>query len=281
MKVSFTLCTKNGGERLRTCLAHIEAMDADPEMELFLVDNGSDDGVSYPLLQEFAANSRFDARVRQTMTPGNSAGRNIALAEATGDVHIFIDDDCYADPQLVREWQRIFAARPGLGFAAGMVKRYDHRYSGLGCVETPHERPLAAGKFVPRGFIQGSNMAFRRQCLIDAGDFDERLGAGTPYAGEEWDLCLRASRAGWAGGYFPEPKVAHDHRRAYSVSRERLLYYDLGGGVVYAKNTLTRSWIQTLRGFGRDMVKLLCSDRERFFTLMRGYSTYLLTLRHN
>ena len=275
MTVSLTLCTKNGGERLATCLNHIEALEADETLELFLVDNGSTDGVSYDMLQAFGERTRFRCQVLQTFTPGNSAGRNVAVARATGEVHIFIDDDCYADAKLIQHWARIFAERPELGFASGMVTRHELAYSDRCCVEHPVERRIEPGGFVPRGFIQGSNMAFRKQCLIDAGPFDPRLGAGTPFAGEEWDMCLRASRKGWAGGYFPEPKVAHDHRRLEAESHARMLYYDYGGGLVYAKNSLVRSWIRTLHEFGHEMKKLWrAGEKERFFTFARGYIRY-------
>ncbi|WP_420143846.1 glycosyltransferase family 2 protein [Sphingobium sp.] len=275
MKISFTLCTKNGGERLGICLDHIEAMEADADLELFLVDNGSTDGTSYQRLLRFAERTRFRCQVLQTLVPGNSAGRNVAVERASGDIHIFIDDDCYVAPDFLREWTRIFTDRPDLGFASGMVTRYDLRYSDLGCVEHPHERRIEPYGFVPRGFIQGSNMAFRRQCLADAGRFDIRLGAGTPFAGEEWDMCLRASRKGWAGGYFPQPRVAHDHRRVESESHARMLYYDFGGGLVYAKNSFVKSWVRTLHEFGHEMKKLWrANEKERFFTFARGYLRY-------
>lgn len=79
-------------------------------------------------------------------------------------------------------------------------------------------------------------MAFRRECLASAGEFDERFGAGTPFAGEEWEVSVRASFLGWKGGYFPGPKVSHDHRRDRSEARRRRIYYLFGAGGVYAKS---------------------------------------------
>lgn len=275
LSVTLTLCTKNGGDRLATCLAHIERLDADADMEVFLIDNGSSDGVSFEMLGAFASTSRFDCKVRQTLRVGNSAGRNLAAREAKGDVHIFIDDDCYADPTFVRAWQTLFSNHD-IGYGSGMVTRFDPQYSELGCVEYPHERPMAPGQFVPRGLIQGSNMAFRRECLAEAGGFDERLGAGTRYAGEEWDLCLRASRAGWAGGYFPQPKVAHDHRRRDDESDSRMRFYDFGGGVIYAKHAFTRTGIRTLHEYGHEMKVLMRRKQSnRVLVFLRGSLAYL------
>jgi GT2 family glycosyltransferase len=96
---------------------------------------------------------------------------------------------------------------------------------------------VAAGAFVPPGFVQGSNMAFTRACLDHAGWFDERFGSGVPFAGEDWDMSLRASFAGFAGGYFPGPKVSHDHRRPVAeIYTLRGRFYEYGAGAVYAKH---------------------------------------------
>jgi GT2 family glycosyltransferase len=238
VRVSLILCTKNGGDRLLTCLRHIDAQVTPHALDLVLVDNGSTDGVSYQRLLDFDAKARFPTQVLQTFVPGNSAGRNVAIAAAKGDLLLFIDDDCYADADFVAQWVAVFADRPELGFASGMIRRHTPQQDMLGCIEAPEIRPLAPGQFVPNGFIQGSNMAFRRACLQAAGPFDERFGAGTPFAGEEWELCVRASFLGWGGGYFPGPRVSHDHRRVGSEARERSLYYAFGAGGVFAKSIL-------------------------------------------
>lgn len=275
MKVSFTLCTKNGGDRLATCLEHIEALDADDDMELFLIDNGSDDGVSFERLQHFAGRTRFDARIRQTLVPGNSAGRNLALAEAGGDIHIFIDDDCYADSGLVGNWMRVFAENEAVGFGSGRVMRHDPRHSLVGCVEHPDIRYMPPRKFIWRGFMQGSNMAFRKACLDRIGVFDPRFGSGTPLAGEDWDMGVRGSAAGWAGYYTPAAVVSHDHRRTDADVQSRVLYYDYGGGAIYAKNTFGRTGPRMAREFVRELGKLK-PEPERRRSLRNGYRDFLL-----
>lgn len=272
MHVSLNLCTKNGGSRLQACLDAIERLDvAAADIELLLVDNGSTDGRSYELLQAFGATSRFRCRVLQTFTPGNSAGRNLALEHATAPLQLFIDDDCYVDPALVNDWRAVFA-RHDIGYASGMVVPHDRRYSMMGCTEKATEEFVPAGHFVRRGLIQGSNMAFTRACLDAIGCFDERFGAGTPFAGEEWDVALRASAKGWAGGYFPKPRVAHDHRRTEDEGRERLLFYDYGAGAVYAKNTF-RMRGRIFSGYTREL-RWLNDDRQRRGMLLNGYRDF-------
>ena len=272
MHVSLNLCTKNGGARLQACLDAIERLDVrSSEIELLLVDNGSTDGSSYELLRAFSAATRFRCTVLQTYTPGNSAGRNLALRHAAGDLQLFIDDDCYVAPAFVKDWRLIFSRR-NIGYASGMVLPHDRSYSMMGCTEQATEEFVPAGRFVRRGLIQGSNMAFTRACLDAAGPFDERFGAGTPFAGEEWDVALRASAKGWAGGYFPQPRVAHDHRRTEVEGRERLLFYDYGAGAVYAKNTF-RLRGRIFSSYTCEL-RLLKQDRQRRGMLLNGYRDF-------
>jgi GT2 family glycosyltransferase len=273
MKVSLILCTKNGGERLKTCLRHIEQLDADRSTQVLLVDNGSTDGHSFEYLKQFEAVSRFDCRVLQTFTPGNSAGRNLAIEQAAGELLVFIDDDCYAAPDLLENWIEVFAASD-ISFGSGMITRADAAYSDLGCNEHPNAVVLDPGTFVQRGFIQGSNMAFRKSCFAAVGLLDERFGAGTPFAGEEWEFTLRASLAGMRGGYFPQPRVAHDHRRTAAQSLSRLLFYDYGAGAVYAKHF---ACTDGLFGVGRNFFKELWQlrgARARLRALVRGYADF-------
>jgi GT2 family glycosyltransferase len=272
VRVSLILCSKNGGARLRKCLEAIAALDMPADMEVVLVDNGSTDGTSLQQMEDFRAAGRCDCAVLQEPVPGNSAGRNTGIAAAKGDLLLFLDDDCYAERDFVRAWLSVFASSP-IGFGSGMVLRFDPAGSGLGCEESPLERRLEGGAPVERGFIQGSNMAFRRDCLRDAGPFDARFGAGTPFAGEEWDVAMRASAAGWPCGYFPQPKVRHDHQRVGDVARERLLYYDFGAGAVYAKHLRRPGRLGTLLQMLRDLYRLR-ADGARLRALGAGYAAF-------
>jgi hypothetical protein len=271
MRASVTLCTKNGGSRLRHCLDAIAALNAPPDTELRLVDNGSTDGETYQLLEDFATRSRWYCSVLQTFTPGNGAGRNLALSHSRADVHLFFDDDCYPDPDFVTDWLKVFAQHD-IGFASGMIPPYDPRYSDMGCTEQPTQELVRGGQFVRRGLIQGSNMAFAHQCLEATGFFDERFGAGTRFAGEEWDLALRASAAGWSGGYFPQPRVAHDHRRTEAEGLERMLFYDYGAGAVYAKHAL-RLGGKVMRDYLRELNALRRHPARRAM-LLKGYKDF-------
>lgn len=273
MATSLILCTRNGGERMLTCLAHIEALDAGPDFDVVLVDNNSDDGFSWEKIQEHVRTSRHACQAIRCTRPGNSAGRNDGIAVAKGDIFIFIDDDCYADPRLVRTWEEIFSTHD-VGYGTGMVRRHDPAMSMLGCRETPEIQIVPAGTLMIPGFLKGSNMAFRKECFDKAGLFDERFGSGVPFAGEDWDMSLRLSFAGFPAGYFPAPRVSHDHRRPDAgLADDRLDFYEYGNGAVYAKHMRGRQFLPLLRRFIRHARKLRRTP-GRLGALLKGFRDY-------
>lgn len=273
LSISLILCSKNGGSRLRKCLQHINAIYYDGNMQVIIVDNGSTDR-SLEIMHEHSKDTPHLTKVIQTLRPGNSAGRNAALSHATGEIIVFIDDDCYVKTDFLTEWNTVFKKNPGISFGSGRILPHTTTQSLLGCNSSEDEVHIQAKKFIPRGFIQGSNMAFRRTSFPDKSPFDERFGAGTPFAGEEWDLSLSISFNGHNCGYFPKPTVFHDHGRVNAEVRERLLYYDFGAGAVYAKHLLRRNIYITMREIISDWRKL-GSDSARRSALRKGFFSLL------
>ena len=70
-----------------------------------------------------------------------------------------------------------------------------------------------AGPALPWLVGTGGNFAARREVLLRAGGFDERLGAGSPGgSGEDMDLLYRLLRSGARIRYEPEAVVYHERQ---------------------------------------------------------------------
>ncbi|WP_416906900.1 MAG: glycosyltransferase family 2 protein [Polymorphobacter sp.] len=270
------LCTKDGGRQLKNCLEHIEAIEAPDGFEVILVDNGSDKPDSIAALRSFAGSTRHRCMLVREMAPGNGAGRNTGIRAATNDLLIFIDDDCYPEPSFVADWIAVFESR-SLGYATGRVLPVnpDNAIHGF-CRIGLQEELVAPHGFVRPGLMQGSNMAFTRQCLDAIGGFDPLFGSGVRYAGEDWDVALRASEAGFAGGYVPRPAVGHDHGRSIEEGARRNAFYVFGFGAVYAKHARSRLGTSMLRRFLRQSIGPKTVSRWR---LMAGFLDYLIKHR--
>lgn len=164
-------------------------------------------------------------------TPGLSKARNLGLAEATGDLIAFPDDDCWYAPSVlesVADWSESF---PDVGvFALELAQNHTSRNN------TQARRPSFADKRAIWKHCMSTVLFFRRQVLELTGGFDESLGlgAGTPWgSGEETELILRAKSAGVS--VLRVPTQVHHPPTVPSFSaphRRKIFKYSLGTGRV-------------------------------------------------
>jgi GT2 family glycosyltransferase len=245
MLISVIVPTRNRAAQLEQCVSALGGA-AKPRcgLEILVVDNGSTDATK-TVIQTFALTASVRVKYVECPKPGGSAARNAGIAASAGDWLVFIDDDCYVEPQYFVNFSAFIERQqqPGsigaeIAYGSGQIHRYreedDIRIANLyfdEICEFPKHSVLTAGS------VQGANMFFKREIFDRAGGFDERLGAGTPFVCEDVEMAARASLAGYVGGQVPAFTVHHDHRRrAGSKEAEAALYaYDFGRGAYYAK----------------------------------------------
>lgn len=255
--VTVAVCTRDRGEALRTCLERLRDLRY-RRLEVLVVDNApSGDAAAGTSAREvFDACVGGDARFRYTLEPrpGLSWARNHALAEATGELLAYTDDDVEVDPLWVDGLVRGFAGGPGVGCVTGLVVTaaidgpaeayFDGRASwGDSCV--PRVFSLAVDghdrlfPYSPGVFGTGANVAFRTELLRRLGGFDVALGAGTVAAGgEDLDAFVRVVNAGYSLVYSPAALVRHHHRSDLDGLGRQMFAYGAGLTAFLAKHLL-------------------------------------------
>jgi glycosyltransferase involved in cell wall biosynthesis len=101
MKLSVILCTRNRAHAIVGCLDSIaealaNASVAHGDAEIVVIDNRSRDNTP-AILKEWAARSAYPVRVLLGEDRGPSAGRNLGMRCARGDLIALTDDDCRLD----------------------------------------------------------------------------------------------------------------------------------------------------------------------------------------
>jgi glycosyltransferase involved in cell wall biosynthesis len=173
------------------------------DFEILIVDDGSTEPATVALLDGYA---RPKTRVLRAPHRGVCAARNLAIAEAHGELVSFFDADDKMHPEFLRRTVGALDADPGLTFASCWVRLFgdeDWEWKAEACDLTTllHDCSVATAALA------------RLDAVRAAGGFDETMELGH----EDWDLWLTLVERGARGTIVPEV-LFYYRRRAESRS---------------------------------------------------------------
>ena len=202
LAVSIVIPTYNEEKNIGKCLGSI-LNGSEMPFEIIVADGGSNDST-------LAIAQSFDVEVVNNPKRHAAGGRNAGIEVASGDVVAFIDADCFAEADWVREIRKSFEHGDidGLGTKiepAECVNEYDRFWSHLNyriLWSYGDEEYYVKNKSLREAFVTAS-CAYKKDLLVRLGGFSDWFANNA----EDIDLCWRAFDLGAKLKYEPRALI--------------------------------------------------------------------------
>jgi GT2 family glycosyltransferase len=294
-ELTVVICTYNRYDVLPDAIASLETQTVDPKrLEILVVDNSGDADSQTAYWKQHVVPS--NARRIVDPVPGLSRARNTALREAHGEFIAYIDDDAVALPGWCEALIDTFQGHENAGAVGGPVEpiwpgtqpewlHALHR-GYFTIVDWGAEcRELRKGEW-----LAGTNIAFRKSALEEAGGFNEGLGRirNSLMSNEELVVSARIAELGYESWYAPDARVmhrVHEDRVSQHWLRRRVSWQAVSDLLVNPKNVdVEACWARLatyLSGLPVEMrgvrgLFLDTADRDAFYDQTLALEAFLL-----
>jgi hypothetical protein len=237
-RFSIIIVHRNGAQMLLKALAALHAACDPARDEIFVVDNGSDDGSA-----DEAARAWPDVQlIRNACNNGFARANNQAIARARGEFVVLLNNDAFLAPDTLDRCESVFRDRPRCAVVAGQLldaAGQSQRSAGyvpraldelgLRFLRRRPRVPVISGLTAVETVV-GACMAVRAAAIRDAGSLDNDFF----FYFEETEWCHRFRRHGWQVLVEPAARITHlkgastrGRRRGAQIEmlRSRLLFY--------------------------------------------------------
>ncbi len=287
-RVVAVVLTWNDTTLTTRCLQSVFASDY-PQLQVVLVDNGSEPPCGPQLQQQFPAVTLIQNPHNQGFSGGANRGLEKALEMGADYIHL-IGNDATLAPDAISKLVSACEQQPDVGAAGPLlldsvrpdtVQFYTaqldrdqaaHYHEHVGDVHADQEWPTVDSEFIPCVAL-----LFRAKALRTVGLLDESFGT----CWEDYDLCLRLHDAGWR--YLMVGAATAVHVGSFTTGRTSpyIVYYTTRNRLIclrrYSRDLHSpRRWWSLLRSFIWYMRQYGLLNWRCHLALMRGFWDYFL-----
>lgn len=236
-----------------------------PDIEIVVVDNCSTDAA-----QTQSISSQHKARfVAAPSNLGYGSGMNLGVTHLSSSVEVIVlsNPDLTFDTNILAPISQLLDRNPKIGIAGPQIREEDgeiypsarafpslrigigHALFSRVWLNNPWTRAYHSGaidytQFSFPGWLSGACLVVRKSTFDEIAGFDP---AFFMYF-EDVDLCLRASKAGWARVFVPDAKVTHIGSHSTQGSSKRMLAEHHRSAFRYLSRKYSAWYLAPLRG---------------------------------
>ena len=288
--VSLIVVSFNTRDVLRESLQSVEREKGNLQLEIFVVDNNSQDGSVEMVEAEFP-----HVRVlRSQVNLGFGAANNLALELAQGQYVVLLNSDAFLCPNSLQFSVQHMNQYPNVGLAGGQLVGRDFSWQPsarmfpsilsdfLVLTGLAHKFPRSrffgsfdrtwADPLLPAevDWVPGAFSIIRAEALVKAGFFDPDFFLYS----EEVDLCRRIQNAGYKIMYWPDIVVIHIGGES-SRQIKTLEMSSTGAQLIRWRMRSTLLYYRKHHGFAAWMAKMLELALYRLSALRNSFSSDL------
>ena len=258
MTISAIIATVGRAELLRLCLDRLTKQTV-PVAEVVVVHCGDDEATPALAKERCWSDAGLDVRYFHYPERNCAAQRNFAVAQASHDNLLLIDDDVEIDVHWAEELFKPLWNDPKVGATMGRLvnqpmaaptffwriyrivlhgtKRGFEPGRLIGAA-LPNGFPTTARELIPCEWIGGGASALRRAAFESVGGFASFFAGSSP--GEDLDLGYRISRK-WKVYYVPTAKCVHHQAPAGREGSDQHQYLSMRSRFGILTNTMGKS----------------------------------------
>lgn len=217
MKISIVLITWNGIAYLRNCLLSLSSVISRKDVELIIVDNGSEDETVLFLKSNYLNVHLIELQKNR----GVAYARNRGLEKASGQYLFLLDNDTIVSKESVECMEVFMDSHPDAGMCAcklidgnGTVQENCRKYPGIkekianilkgNQYRYSYSEQTRSQIFSPT-YLIGACQFIRYEAYRQTGALDEKIF----YGPEDADYCLRIRAKGWKIYFLPQCSITH------------------------------------------------------------------------
>jgi GT2 family glycosyltransferase len=274
LKTSVVIATHNRPDSLPRLVASLAPELATGLREIIVAENGTPAPIQLSL--EGAPLTHL-----HEPRPGKCRIQNRAIAQAGGEILVFLDDDLIVAPGYLEAVEEFFDTHREFAAMKGRILAAEDPERKVGPMAPYLDLPIAdhGDEVIEVRGVLGANMAFRADVLKQVGPFDERLGPGAGGHEEETEMSQRLRRAGFRIGYAPKAVVYHEvdpsranRERFIRIARERgrcrMLHEKHSAADVILKNAIAMTRLRIAQVTRADIARV--AREERRLAIARG-----------